>query len=205
MTLNIQILIEADAEGAFTDREESILAALTCGRTPRFDDDLTFDERLKRSYVRPTGKDEPEAAGVPSTTDDQQKILDQVDSEPEKPKRTRRTKAQIEADRVAEQEDTGPAVLSEDVVETVPDDTRPGATSEEPATEEPERVEDTTALGYAAVENPTAKDALDRATVLVGEGKAALVKQALETLGVERARNITDEQAGDFLSLVEGK
>jgi hypothetical protein len=62
--------------------------------------------------------------------------------------------------------------------------------------EEPEEEE--------AAEGPTMQDAIDKATELVGEGRAAEVKGALANFGVKRVGELDESQVAEFLEALEG-
>lgn len=51
-------------------------------------------------------------------------------------------------------------------------------------------------------EGPTLNDAVNRATELLGEGKAAVVKKALKDLDVERVGKLEGSQIAEFLTAI---
>jgi ribonuclease E len=56
----------------------------------------------------------------------------------------------------------------------------------------------------SASEEPTLDTAIDRAQALVAEGKGKALKAALETVGADKVRNLTEEQVPEFLAALEG-
>lgn len=71
------------------------------------------------------------------------------------------------------------------------------ARAAKPAPEpEPEPEEDDDILGD---NGPTLKDAVARATELVGEKKSAVVKEALKSVGVGRVSELSGDQIQEFL------
>jgi hypothetical protein len=48
------------------------------------------------------------------------------------------------------------------------------------------------------------QDAIDKATELVGEGRAAEVKGALANFGVKRVGELDESQVAEFLEALEG-
>lgn len=55
----------------------------------------------------------------------------------------------------------------------------------------------------AAAEGPTLDDAIERATTLVSEGKAAQVKAALTSVGAKRVSELTDKTIGGFMDALD--
>jgi hypothetical protein len=91
----------------------------------------------------------------------------------EQPKRTRRTKAEMEAARAAEQPVTEEPVTEEPV-------------TEEPVTEEP-------------VTEPTLADAVKMATELVAANRVGELRTVLTEMGAKRVSELKGDQIGVFL------
>jgi hypothetical protein len=51
---------------------------------------------------------------------------------------------------------------------------------------------------------PTVQDAIDAATLLIGQGKQPVVKAALKKVGGDRVGNIAPDKVAEFLAALEG-
>lgn len=101
-----------------------------------------------------------------------------TDEAPETPKRTRRTRAQIEADNAKAAAEAAKDEEPEDAPEPEADD------------------EDDDLLGGGA---PTLEDAVAKATELVSTGKSAVVKAALAEAKAKRVNELKGDQIQKFL------
>lgn len=220
MSIQIQINIQSDDAGDFTEREQTVLAALTGSRADQLD---LLHQSLKPRYAEGLSERDIAAHEADSSpTDDQQKLLDaSAEAVVEKPKRTRRSKAQIEADRKAEEEgSTGAAVLEDpllDLGDVEAGDAEQEERIEEEAAEAEQKYAEAVAEGKGHSPTPTAEepkledtaektpaDALARAATLVEtETGQKKVFAALAKVGVERVSLMTtNEQATQFLAEV---
>jgi len=151
--LNINISIQADADSAFTAKEQDILNALAGVAT-------------KTTQVGEVKVTEPaKAEPAPVATEE---------AAPAKPKRTRRTKAQIEADKAAEE--AAEAAHGED--------------EEEPKTLQEELAEDDNEEPSAA---DLRKEVVALASKLVSDGQAAGVRKVLTDLGAKKVSELKDK------------
>lgn len=179
--LEINITIGADKEGNFTPQEQRVLDALTgADKQPGPSGGAVIG--VATVQVKADLED--------TVTDSAQKVAEAQEkvAEAEKPKRTRRTKEQIAADKAAE-EDTGPAVLAEDPPAEVLEGTL--VDDDDPAEQQ-----------LKAMEDPTLDRALEHAQKVLGQkGGQKIVKDALEKLGVERVGHLEGDNIGQFLSM----
>lgn len=107
----------------------------------------------------------------------------------EKPKRRRRTKAEMEAARAAE------AAEHEDRTPRLADDEPEAAPADLPA---PEQTKTTDAPSTTVIEKYRA-EAVERATAMVADGDRATVVAALESVGAKKVSQIADDKLAAFL------
>lgn len=158
--LKINIEISESADG-LTDIEKAVLAALAGNAVQSLqvgDDKVTSP-----------------AETTPAT-------------EPEKPKRTRRTKAEIDAEKKAKAEE---AKAEEEALAEV-----------EAKTLQEELAEDDAAEAEAD-EKPTMEDAVNAATELVSDGRQADLKKVLQSLDTPRVSKLADKDIPAFLKALK--
>lgn len=108
-------------------------------------------------------------------------------AEPEKPKRTRRTKAEIDAEKKAKEAE---AAKEAEVLQEVEAKTLQEELAEDDSAEESD-------------EKPTMDDAVSAATVLVSAGRQQELKKILETLETPRVSKLADKDIPAFLQAVK--
>lgn len=217
MAIQVQINIQSDDAGDFSTVEQAVLAALTGGQAPI--SDMTNDEwraaRQASLSAHEVGHKGSAVATMPKarTEDvvpaDQSVVLDKVEVPEEKPKRKRRTKAEIEADeKAAAEADALERAEAAGHTDSADDEGGPAVLEDEkPVTEvhtEAELAEIANELPADDGPEITPGDALVRAKELIpSQAGARKVKAALDELGLEFVRNIaTNEQAAEFIKLV---
>lgn len=164
MTLSISITIETD--GPLTDLENAVLAALSGVKPGTVE--LTAVDPLQSSTVHPSQADPEPVAEEPV-------------------KRTRRTKAEMEAARAAEEapkvEDLPPAPKDADTF----DGGDALADAEDP-------------LAGSRVPAATLEDAVKLATTMVSAGRVGEIKTFLAETGVKRVSELKGEGIAAFVA-----
>lgn len=154
--LNINITIQADADGSFSELEQSVLDALSGASTKTLEvGEVRVTEPVKAAAEEPAAKPAPA-------------------------KRTRRTKAEIEAEKKAKEE---AEVEEEDEPKTLQEELEEG---DEEASGEDLR-----------------QKAVEMATTLVGDGKAAQVRTALQDVGIKKVSELKDKDLAAFIKALQ--
>lgn len=164
--LKINIEISETADG-LTDIEKAVLAALSGSNAQT----LQVGEVKVSTPVEAPTKEAPAEAPA----------------EPEKPKRTRRTKAEIDAEKKAKEAE---AAKEAEVLQEVEAKTLQEELAEEDTSEDSD-------------EKPTMDDAVSAATVLVSAGRQQELKKILETLETPRVSKLADKDIPAFLQAVK--
>lgn len=173
MAIDINIRITLAAGEQYTDYENGILAAVAGGAAPT----LTGDTPVK-GLTAPELKSEVVPAPAAEA--------------PAAPKRTRRTKAQIEAEEKAAAEAEAAAAEAEEEAAAVEPEADPLAALEADMDDEP------------AADAPTTTDAVAKATQVLADGGTATVKAALAAAGVKRVSELKGAAIADFIAALEG-
>lgn len=200
MPLEIQIHIVANEEGELTDREKNILTALGGGNTVSNAHTVVFEGNVPDAETLERAAEFETAQAIRTEA-----------PEAEKPKRTRRSKAQIAADEAAEAaakaaEEADNQITYEDPANAPKASEAPAETTDtDPTAEEPS----TTPAGaddpgtsdadddFLGVETPkpaavpTIEEVVERVSVLMKKGKQEACKALLEEVTGGSAKRVS--------------
>lgn len=191
MALDINIRITLDSEGAYSDREQSILSALAA-----------HPSQGAAAEWPPADRTNSNPAPVPEATPATPKAA---------PKAAPKTRAPKAAPvKVVPEPDVPMALDDAEELPGDPQDQAPAPAEElpEPKAEPKTTGGQLTTAGGEKLNQPvnrTIDGAVTVVTELVGKGKIALAKSALEAAGVKKVSAIeTDDQLAAFFSVLEG-
>ncbi|MGV8846400.1 hypothetical protein [Tessaracoccus sp.] len=114
-----------------------------------------------------------------------------ANSEEEKPRRTRRTKAQMEADRAAAEAQAAAVAAAEEPEEEAAEETQENVLEAD--------AEEDDVLGTG----PTLEDAVKAAGALLNEGRKDDVLKVLATFKAPRVSNLAPDQLGPFIQALK--
>lgn len=177
MAIDINIRITLAAGEQYTPYENGILAAVAGGVSPT----LTADTPVKGIKL-PEMKSEE--APVPA-----------AEEAAPAPKRTRRTKAQIEADEKAAAEAEAAAAEAEEEAAALPEEAEPEADPLAALEADMDDADNSLPL--------TTADAVAKATEVLAAGGTAQVKAALATAGVKRVSELKGAAIAAFIAELE--
>ena len=176
--LNVNITIQADAEGAFTRTEQEVLNALAGSRAK-----TTQVGEVKVVETVPVAK-----APAP------------VEEAPAKPKRTRRTKAEIEAEKAAKEAEE----IAQQEAHEAPEEAHeaPEEAHEAPE-EEPKTLREELEEEDEVSPETLRKDVVKLASALVSNGQAGDVRKALTNIGAKKVSEVKDKDLQALKSSLE--